>query len=111
VGFRFAHSVNEHGECFGRRCDLLKGNERHGPIDTCPIAQIEDLALEYLRTAEGSPARKRLEQRLGRVNIRRLIKRYEEDKANLKWLATSATQCPGCNCYVEKSMGCNHVKI
>lgn len=92
-------------------CDLLKGLERHGPIDTCPIAQFEDLASEYLGAAEGSPAREKLEQRFGRVNLRRLIAQYEEEKANLQWLAASATKCPGCHCYVEKNMGCNHVSL
>lgn len=92
-------------------CDLLKGNQRHGPIDTCPITLFEDLALRYLGTAEGSPERKTLEQQFGRVNIRRLINQYEEEKANLKWLAKSTMQCPGCHCHVEKNMGCNHVRF
>lgn len=82
----------------------------HGPINTCPIAQFDGLVQEYLGTAEGSLARKRLEQQLGRVNIRRLLGRYEEEKANLQWLDASTMKCPGCQCHVEKSMGCNHMK-
>jgi len=82
----------------------------HGPIDSCPITQFEGLALEYLGTAEGSREREKLEQQYGRVMIRRLINQYEEEKANLQWLGESTMKCPGCHCYVEKNMGCNHMK-
>ncbi|KAF8168338.1 hypothetical protein B0H34DRAFT_855092 [Crassisporium funariophilum] len=81
----------------------------HGPIDKCPIAQYEYLALEYLGTEEGSIERARLERRFGRANIRRLVATYEEDKANMQWLSASTMSCPGCQCHVEKTMGCNHM--
>lgn len=82
---------------------------RHGPIADCPIAQYEYLALEYLEASEGSEVRARLERRYGRANIRRLIATYEEEKANQKWLSTSTMKCPGCQCHIEKTLGCNHV--
>lgn len=85
--------------------------KRHGPIDACAIAQFEDFALEYLGTAEGSPKREKMEQQFGRVNVRRLIKHYKEEKANLQWLSESTMKCPGCHCYVEKNKGCNHVRF
>ena len=85
--------------------------KRHGLINPCPIAQFEEFVMKYLEAAEGSPVREELEQRFGRVNIERLICRYEEEKANLRWLTSSATKCPGCCCYVEKNMGCNHVSF
>lgn len=108
---RSAYSVDEHGKlCRLDGVKLLKGNKRHGPIDTCPIAQFEGLATEYLEAAEGSPKRERMERRFGRVNLRRLIAQYEEEKVNMQWLNESTTKCPGCQCYVEKSMGCNHVR-
>jgi len=82
----------------------------HGPVNTCSIAQFENLALDYLGTAEGSPKREKLEQQFGRMNMRRLIGHYKERKATLKWLAQFTIQCPGCHCHVEKNMGCNHMK-
>ncbi|KAF9480441.1 RWD-domain-containing protein [Pholiota conissans] len=81
----------------------------HGPLSNCPISQYEDLAQAYLAAAEGSEKREILERRYGKANIRRLIAAYEEEKANLEWLKSSATMCPGCQCYVEKSRGCNHM--
>jgi hypothetical protein len=83
---------------------------RHGPLDKCPIAQYEDLALAYLAAQEGSEERDKLERRYGKANIRRLVAAYEEEKANMEWLKKSATMCPGCQCYVEKTRGCNHVR-
>ncbi len=59
---------------------------------------------------EGSAERAKLDQRYGRANIRRLIAAYEEEKANMEWLKKSAMMCPGCQCYVEKAKGCNHVR-
>jgi len=82
---------------------------RHGPLDKCPIAQYEEIALKYLGAEEGSPERIALEQRFGRANIRRLVATYEEEKANLQWLEQSTMMCPGCRCHVEKTLGCNHV--
>ncbi|KAF8971578.1 hypothetical protein BDZ97DRAFT_1787188 [Flammula alnicola] len=81
----------------------------HGPLDKCPIAQYEYLALEYLAADEGSDERAKLEWRYGKANIRRLVATYEEEKANLDWLTSSTMMCPGCQCYVEKTMGCNHM--
>ena len=51
-----------------------------------------------------------MEQRFGRVAIRRLVAQYEEDQANLEWLTKFTTKCPGCCCHVEKTKGCNHVR-
>jgi len=81
----------------------------HGPLDKCPIAQYEYLALEYLEAEEGSEERRKLERRFGKANMRRLVTTYEEEKANLQWLKSSAMMCPGCQCYVEKTLGCNHM--
>jgi E3 ubiquitin-protein ligase RNF14 len=60
---------------------------------------------------EGSTARKLLEQRYGKGNITRLVANREEERANREWLEKSATACPSCNIFVEKSMGCNHVSF
>ncbi|KAJ3508059.1 hypothetical protein NLJ89_g5962 [Agrocybe chaxingu] len=81
----------------------------HGPLDKCPIAQYEDLALEYINAKEGSTARATLERRFGKANILRLVATYREEKANLEWFKSSTTMCPGCRCYIEKTMGCNHM--
>ncbi|CAA7264695.1 unnamed protein product [Cyclocybe aegerita] len=81
----------------------------HGPLDKCPIAQYEDLALEYINAKEGSASRSTLEWRFGRANILRLVATYREEKANLEWFKSSTTMCPGCRCFIEKTMGCNHM--
>ncbi|KAF9560213.1 RWD-domain-containing protein [Agrocybe pediades] len=81
----------------------------HGPVEKCPIAQYEYLALEYLNAEEGSQERAALERRFGRANMLRLVATYEEEKANMQWLKSSTMMCPGCQCHVEKTLGCNHM--
>jgi len=108
----FARSVDEHGE---PRNELFKfvfrPSHRHGPLDKCPIAQYEDLALDYLGAEAGSEKRAILERRFGKVNLRRMVATYQEEKANMEYLKSSTTMCPGCRCNVEKNMGCNHVRF
>jgi E3 ubiquitin-protein ligase RNF14 len=86
-------------------------SRRHGPLDKCPIAQYEELALDYLGAEEGSEKRAVLERRFGKVNLRRMVATYQEEKANMEYLKGSTTMCPGCRCNVEKNMGCNHVSF
>lgn len=83
--------------------------DRHGPITACRIAYSEKLVLEYLSSEDGSSERERIERRYGRTNVLKLVAEYEEEQANKSWLAASTMACPGCEVYVEKSMGCNHV--
>lgn len=82
---------------------------RHGPITACTIAHSEKLVLEYLAAEEGSAERQTIEKRFGRSNVQKLVLTYEEEKANNEWLHSSTMECPGCQCHVEKSLGCNHV--
>lgn len=65
--------------------------------------------LEYLAAGEGSQEREFLEKKFGRNNVLRLVRLYEEEQANKRWLAASTMACPGCEVHVEKSLGCNHV--
>ncbi len=112
VCLHFARSVNEHGKPRKRlSLFLFRPSRRHGPLDKCPIAQYEDLALEYLGAEEGSGKRVELERRFGKVNLRRMVATYQEEKANMEYLKSSTTMCPGCRCNVEKNMGCNHVSF
>ena len=82
---------------------------RHGTINECAMSSTESFVLEYMAHPEGSPARESLEHRYGRANLRRLVAKYEEDRANKKWLDESTMACPSCRINVEKSHGCNHV--
>ena len=41
----------------------------------------------------------------------KLVRDRKEEEANRKWLDDSTTTCPGCEVHVEKSVGCNHVRI
>ncbi|TFK41398.1 hypothetical protein BDQ12DRAFT_647377 [Crucibulum laeve] len=81
----------------------------HGPITACPIAYSEKLVLEYLAADEGSFEQIALERRFGRTNIQTLVTKYQEEIANKEWLESSTMACPGCECHVEKNLGCNHM--
>ncbi|CCM02196.1 uncharacterized protein FIBRA_04276 [Fibroporia radiculosa] len=81
----------------------------HGPLSDCPISVTETFVLEYLALPEGSPGRLVMERRFGPKNIRKLVARYEEERANERWLAQSTMACPSCHVHVEKSLGCNHM--
>ncbi|KAF9451772.1 RWD-domain-containing protein [Macrolepiota fuliginosa MF-IS2] len=81
----------------------------HGPITGCPIAHSEKIVLQYLAADEGSEEREYLEKKFGRNNVIRLVKLYEEEQANKRWLEASTVACPGCEIHVEKNLGCNHM--
>jgi len=81
----------------------------HGPLSDCPIQIAERLVIEYVETPEDSPLRQSMEHRYGKRNLRRLVAKYEEDRANREWLEKSTKACPSCHVHVEKSMGCNHM--
>jgi E3 ubiquitin-protein ligase RNF14 len=83
---------------------------RHGPLSDCPIQIAERLVIEYTKTTEASSVRETMERRYGRKNLKRLVAKYKEDRANREWLEKSTKACPGCRVHVEKSMGCNHVR-
>jgi E3 ubiquitin-protein ligase RNF14 len=61
--------------------------------------------------APGDPHRELIERRYGKANVTRLVRKFEEDQANKKWLDQSTMGCPSCHVKVEKSMGCNHVSL
>lgn len=84
---------------------------RHGPITKCPIAYSEKIVLEYLAAQDGSPEREYIEKTYGRNSIKRLVRLYEEELANKRWLQASTMACPGCEIHVEKNLGCNHVGV
>jgi E3 ubiquitin-protein ligase RNF14 len=69
----------------------------------------EAFVLEYLAFSEGDVKRIEIERRWGRANVRRLVKKYEEDRKNREWIEKSTIGCPGCGVHVQKSVGCNHV--
>lgn len=50
-----------------------------------------------------------MELRFGRIILRKLVAKYQEDELNKKWLTDSTMACPGCALNIEKSHGCNHV--
>jgi E3 ubiquitin-protein ligase RNF14 len=83
----------------------------HGPISDCPLSAMDTFVDEYMALPERSTERILLEQRYGKANIIRLVTKREEEKANWTWLESSATACPSCDIFVEKSAGCNHVSL
>ena len=90
--------------------DELTPSFRHGPLSHCPIQMAEKLVIEYTETTEGSPERGTMERQYGKKSLKRLVAKYEEDRANREWLKKSTVACPSCHVHVEKSMGCNHVR-
>ena len=85
--------------------------DRHGPLSECPISLESSFIKEYLALPEGSSERLIIERRYGLPNIRRLVAKLEEDRANQQWMKNSTTSCPSCGVCVEKSVGCNHVCV
>ncbi|EKM60880.1 uncharacterized protein PHACADRAFT_247093 [Phanerochaete carnosa HHB-10118-sp] len=81
----------------------------HGPLSDCPLSSTESFVLEYISLPEGCTEREQIERRYGKANLTRLVAKYEEDRANKKWLDQSTMGCPSCRIKVEKSMGCNHM--
>lgn len=84
---------------------------RHGPITDCPLTSTESFVTEYMTLPEGSSQRRLIEQRYGKANVKRLVAAFEEELANKKWLDSSTMACPSCRVKVEKSVGCNHVRV
>jgi len=62
-----------------------------------------------MKLEEGSKERTVLQHRFGKRNLEKLVRQFEEDRANREWLDKSTMACPGCGVPTEKSMGCNHV--
>ncbi|EJT97950.1 hypothetical protein DACRYDRAFT_91365 [Dacryopinax primogenitus] len=81
----------------------------HGILTRCVFSQAQAFVPEYRKASKGSHARRAIEQRYGRANVLRLIAQQEEDEKNKEWLKQSTMPCPGCQVYVEKSFGCNHM--
>lgn len=78
----------------------------HSP-NPCRLSSSDALLSAY--DSASPPERLQMEVRYGRKNLLRLKARFEEDKANRKWLSEHATPCPHCSSPVEKSFGCNHM--
>jgi len=81
----------------------------HGPLSHCPVQITENFVNKYMETTMGSPARSTMERRYGKKNLKRLVAKCKEDRANRKWLEKSTMACPSCHVHVEKSTGCNHM--
>ena len=82
----------------------------HGPITPCNTPTTNTFLLEYMSLPEDSPRRIVMERMLGRENVKRMVRKYEEDEKNRAWMEESTTACPGCQVRCQKSHGCNHVR-
>jgi hypothetical protein len=110
VDIHSAHFAEEHGKLISHKSQmLLLTRRRHGPLSDCPISATDSLVAEYVNLEEDSPKRVLIERRYGKVNVLRLVAKYEEDKSNAEWFKSSTMACPGCRVNVQKSAGCNHV--
>lgn len=84
---------------------------RHGSLTDCPIPLSEKVVAEYLSSHEGSAVRKNLDLRYGAKNLAKLVARWQEEKANRDYFEENSTSCPHCSVRVQKSHGCNHVRV
>ena len=91
--------------------NLLIIAARHGPHTPCPLPLASKFIINYLSAPPDSSERRAIERRYGRGNVLRLVRQQEEEQENRKWLDSSTMACPGCEVRVEKSVGCNHVRI
>ncbi|ESK85858.1 e3 ubiquitin-protein ligase rnf14 [Moniliophthora roreri MCA 2997] len=96
------------GACSYSFCAFCK-RTWHGPHTDCPISASETVVREYLALPDDSPERTTMERRFGKKNIQKLVRTFNEEQANKKWLEASTMACPGCGVNVEKSLGCNHM--
>lgn len=103
AAIRFVLSADALGEFYSHAEDessnfnvLVSFKLRHGPISDCPMPVFEQFVQQYMSLPEHSPSRRALEQRYGKANIARLVRKYEEEKANREWLENSTTSCPSC---------------
>lgn len=74
------------------------------------MSAMELFVVEYMALPEDSPGREKIERRYGKTNVRKLVAKYEEERANKAWFESSTMACPSCRIKVEKSAGCNHVR-
>jgi hypothetical protein len=83
---------------------------RHGPITPCAAHKTSTFVQEYLRLPEDSLRRQLMERTLGKNNLAKMIRQYQEDEKNREWLENSTTQCPGCSVPCQKSHGASRVR-
>lgn len=50
-----------------------------------------------------------MERTLGKHNLAKMIRQYQESEKNREWLENSTTQCPGCSVPCQKSHGALNV--
>ena len=84
---------------------------RHGPVSHCQLDFQAQIVAQYLKTEVGSGERRLLERQFGEKTIRLLVQRWSEEQQSQDLIKSSTTQCPGCETRVEKSHGCNHVRV
>ncbi|ORY86740.1 hypothetical protein BCR35DRAFT_324580 [Leucosporidium creatinivorum] len=80
----------------------------HGSHTPCSLPQSGAIVSAWLEG--GEKEKEGLERRYGRGNVRRLVERWEEERANREWLEGATVACPGCRVSVEKSQGCSHMQ-
>ncbi|KAE8255216.1 hypothetical protein A4X13_0g3113 [Tilletia indica] len=80
----------------------------HGKTQ-CELSAVSKLASAWLAASPDSEERTILIRKYGLANLLRLVRDYQEERANRAWLSSHTTRCPHCGCSVEKSQGCNHL--
>ncbi len=80
----------------------------HGPAEPCKRLTLST-ALSDLYVSSVGQEKSLLERQYGRKNLLKLVAEVEGDRLAGKWMQDNAQQCPVCQSWVEKSMGCNHI--
>ncbi|KAK0526770.1 hypothetical protein OC835_005175 [Tilletia horrida] len=104
TSFEALRECDQCGFAFCRWC----AKAWHGKTP-CELSAVSKLASAWLSSAPDSEERAALIRKYGAANLLRLVRTYEEERANRAWLSSHTTRCPHCGCSVEKSHGCNHL--
>lgn len=104
TSFEALRECDQCGFAFCRWC----AKSWHGK-SPCELSAVSKLASAWLSSAPDSEERAALIRKYGAANILRLVRTYEEERANRAWLSFHTTRCPHCGASVEKSHGCNHL--
>lgn len=80
-------------------------------MTACPDSITVKIVQQYLSLPEDSAERFALQNKYGKGVVLKLVADYLEEQQNKKWISASTTPCPGCETAIEKSIGCNHVRV
>ncbi|CAG8535453.1 8573_t:CDS:2 [Ambispora gerdemannii] len=80
----------------------------HGPHIACAIKNVKHVVKEYLAADDVKKALMKL--RYGPKNLEKLVRDTLSEIESEEWMRSNTQPCPQCDTFIEKSMGCNHMR-